>query len=260
MGFKQFLAEAKHTKFTLDETIEKIKKDCKPFLKHKVALYRGMGPEYGLLGGIRGVRFDRKPLTSSQEFADFMSDYLYNIGAPDRSQAMFCTRQETSTWDYGEPYLVFPKGNFRYFYFEHIEDAYTEIQSALDGNSVYQPRMVDAQWDIGWSYDTMDVVGQVHWYFNKTKNLDKAIDAYFDELTKDIKELEESESEDEILSDLDTAYTAIKRVFNKLEFYNVNKNLNKADDQEIVVQCKEYYYLSLENLPKDTFKELGIKE
>jgi hypothetical protein len=263
MSFKQFLLEAKHTKMSVEETIELIKKDCKPFLKHGVALYRGMEQRTYGESGSRGVRFDRKPLTSSSKFSEFMFDYMYKIGAPSREQSMFCTRDQTGTWDYGEEYTVFPKGNFRYFYFEDLSDAYTEIESALDGSSVYQPWMVeDESKEELFTRDEKDVLGQVHWYFNKTGDIRDAVDDYHDELIKIVESKElDDELEEMVIGNLEDSRSAIYRVFKKLEYFQVNKNLNKAEDQEITIQCKEYYYILLDDVDeKSIFKELGIKK
>ena len=262
MSFKQFLLEAKHTKMSVEETIELIKKDCKPFLKHGVAMYRGMDQKvYGAEGGLRGVRFDRKTLTSSKEFSEFMFDYMYKIGAPSREQSMFCTSEETGTWDYGESYLVFPKGNFRYFYFEDLEDAYTEIESALEGNSVYQPKSVEDDYnDDLFSRDEKDVIGQVHWYFNKTGDIRDAVDDYHDELIKTVEDKElPDEDEEIIIGNIEDSRSAVYRVFKKLEYYQVNKNLSKSEDNEVTIQCKEYYYISTKD-DKDVYKELRIKK
>jgi hypothetical protein len=107
---------------TYDEVLALIKKDCKPFLKHKQMLYRGM--QLNTEQGIKSVRQDRTPLDSSKQFDIFLNSYMHSIGLPSRNTVMFCLANPIQAGFYGDEYAVFPIGDFNISWFTTIPDMY----------------------------------------------------------------------------------------------------------------------------------------
>jgi hypothetical protein len=120
---------------SLDEIIVDIQKDCKSFLKHKQLIFRGMHLD-SQPSGLKKVRKDRESRDSSTEYTKFLDDLHKKIKIPLRSQAMFAITVPSS--QYGDPYMVFPKGNFKFAWIDHIHDLWAgdpmelEMEADLD--------------------------------------------------------------------------------------------------------------------------------
>lgn len=116
MSFKLFLEEQQLD--NLDNLITVIKKDCQPFLTEGDGdvLYRGVKDESKIkVPRIITPRTDRRPLNTEQDLSDAFNRWLLkNIGWKARTEGLFCHSASTEALAYGEPQIVFPRGEFKF--------------------------------------------------------------------------------------------------------------------------------------------------
>jgi len=139
--FKEYLGEGQAPGLDddLPNLIDVIKRDCAPFLKQggSKPLWRGMrsqststalnvqvnGREIFLYTKL--VRQDRKPLSTSTKMHAIIDDYFYEkFGLRARTQGVFGYGQEGRKYveEFGEPYAVFPIGDFKYVWSPKVKD------------------------------------------------------------------------------------------------------------------------------------------
>ena len=114
------------------EFINNVKRDCQPFLQQidnnikQLGLFRGISQRIGMEADVfvhKQVRLDdRAPRDSDNKQHKLWNNWFKkNLGEPFRN-AMFATGDEVETFPYGEPYLVFPIGNFTFAWSPHVMD------------------------------------------------------------------------------------------------------------------------------------------
>lgn len=111
-----------------------IQEKCQPYLQavqsgsHRV-MYRGMknvGNFY--LYRTMQVRKDRQPTDSSQELHQLLDMAIESeLGFKARSESLFVTNNHHVIADYGDPYVIFPIGDFKFAWSPYISDAYSEL-------------------------------------------------------------------------------------------------------------------------------------
>jgi hypothetical protein len=119
--------------FQMDQTIESIKRDCKPWLYatkrcRQPFFFRGIQTPLGMGSfGRKKVRTDRKAMNmdfrTQQELDDL---YEKKFGWRPRSEGIFCTSDYEEARSYGVPYFIFPIGYFKYIWNPNYEDLYTD--------------------------------------------------------------------------------------------------------------------------------------
>ncbi len=119
-----------------DEILKLIKKDCKPFLQrigNKIGsykLYRGMGFAENKDTIVRkSVRLgDRRPMSTAQSKHDRYNKFFVTMfGEPFRN-ALFVSGDEDMAKYYGEPYVIFPIGDFDWVWSTAINDIAMDIR------------------------------------------------------------------------------------------------------------------------------------
>ena len=132
---------------SLEEAVKIFHDECKPFQKEIgfdgtfdfKPLKRGMKNKPSLLIG--NVRPDRKPTDTPLPIHEFMDNWFYEkFGVKFRSNAMFATKSQ-SAQIYGDVYIVFPIGEFKYCYSSTIDDLYATIANKIESklSSHYAP-------------------------------------------------------------------------------------------------------------------------
>lgn len=129
--FKQFLNENESTVITLEEMLS----ECKPFIQQADGqfIYRGMKSPTGEITistpvGDRAayrmeVRKDRRPLDTDIETHNFADEWMKReFGIAGRSQALFVTGDANSAKGYGDPYIILPRGDFKFIWSQHVAD------------------------------------------------------------------------------------------------------------------------------------------
>lgn len=132
------------TKF-LNENDFEFLENCQNYIKELKStnfskiLYRGSKNSYELGQEIK-VRNDRISRDSSKELHAYL-DKLYKeaTGIPLRSSSLFCSLSESSVKQYGEPYIVVPKGSYKLFMHNDIVDAYDNLESNIVDNFNINP-------------------------------------------------------------------------------------------------------------------------
>ena len=120
MRFKDFLQEDTNT---FEEILEKIKADCQPFLKEaRYPVWRGMnGVKSGML---ISHPTDRAPRDSKPYMNMLLNAGIeLAFGVRDiRQNCFFGTGDASSVTVYGTPYLIFPRGEFKFIWSPTISD------------------------------------------------------------------------------------------------------------------------------------------
>ena len=177
MRLTKYLCESSKTllKVEYKDMINLIKKDCKPFLYNwnknynKNFLYSGRHLTHGSFY-VSKVRQDRYPKDTPLELHNFIDNWFYKkFGIKARSNAIFCSFDINSTKSYGNPYIIFPIGEYTTIASPIIKDLYDEIDNA----TYLMPSR------------NGDNTGLENWnnYTDETTN-DKIIDATLDILNK----------------------------------------------------------------------------
>lgn len=227
MGFKQFYSESLFPdEEDFQNILKEIEKNCKPFLRHKKALYRGMNTENVDDFGIKKVRKDRQPLGGNMELSAFTNAFIDSKKLPNRSKSIFALTNDKFTRVFGDTHLIFPKGNFKAVWFPGIGDMnsgifgmFTDFLKTLDQSIFKKP------WD-----------DQFH-------EVQKAIIADGHEGTM----------------------RQFNKFITALENYN-NKSFPKDTKyDEVIIDCKEYYFIrdkfttdEFNNIEK-AIKHFGLK-
>ena len=132
---------------SLEEAVKIFHDECKPFQKEIgfdgtfdfKTLKRGMKNKPKLFIG--NVRPDRKPTDTPLPIHEFMDNWFYKkFGVKFRSNAMFATKSQSARL-YGDVYIVFPIGEFKYCYSSTIDDLYATIANKIESklSSHYAP-------------------------------------------------------------------------------------------------------------------------
>jgi len=131
MRLKEYITESIDNN-TIDKFMNNVEKNCRHWLsaikncKNK-KLYRGYN---GSDIDKKNVRTDRKPTDMSSSSHVILDDMFYKkFGWQPRSEGLFATTQIGVTWQYGQPGLCFPAGNFKYIWNPHIVDLYSHISN-----------------------------------------------------------------------------------------------------------------------------------
>lgn len=122
--------------------VEKIIKDCKPFIDEVIdidenRLYRGLQ-----LGSFKRrseevaedvykakVRIGRVPLNTPKYIHEFMDEWMATeLGVRFRSESIFCAGDRTTVLSYGNPYVILPIGKFSYAWSPFIGDVFSDVE------------------------------------------------------------------------------------------------------------------------------------
>jgi len=110
----------------------KIQANCQPYFNEvgfdtaMTGLYRGMHISEPYI--LKSTRLkNREPLGMDPDTKNDVNDYFSdNFGAPFRD-AVFCTGDKIIADNFGHPFVIFPKGNFKYFWSPDVFDLNTTI-------------------------------------------------------------------------------------------------------------------------------------
>jgi hypothetical protein len=232
------LTEYKNKLLSYSEVIEGIKKDCKPFLKHKQFIFRGMDGYEDF--GSRGVRKSRESLGMLRIMTKLVNTFLNDHHLPLRNESVFCTASESEKEValFGKQYVIFPKGNFKHVWFSDIIDFNTDER-----------------------FDAFDRVIS-HADHDDLKNMDSILDnnSFLDALPLLIDYLgSKGGYSGNALEDVTESLTVISTSLSKFN----NKKLPSSNiKNEIIVECNEYYYVLVNGTPyaiNSLKADLGIK-
>lgn len=134
---KYILNEATKLSYNIDEIVEAIKNDCKPYLKDLGGLYK----KHPFLSGrnnnpydfSRGtVRKDRMPKDTPVELHDIIDNWFYKrFGIKARSNSIFCGLSLGGLSQYGLVKMIFPIGKYTAISSSNIIDLFSEIEDAF---------------------------------------------------------------------------------------------------------------------------------
>jgi len=141
MKFKRYLNERKITSIekNIKYIIELFEKNCKPYFDDFYSIWEG---EFFISGRKsnneaftkKKVRKNRKPKDTPMEIHDIIDDWFYKkFGIKARSNSIFCSFNENTANEYGNPYYIIPIGKYSTIASPTIKDIYAEIvQDKID--------------------------------------------------------------------------------------------------------------------------------
>jgi hypothetical protein len=223
------IVESSKTRDVLD-ILDRIKKECKPFLKHKQLLYRGMDKDSSS-AGIAQVRKNRNSKGMSGIFREFFNTFLKENKLPLRHESLFCIAHETtqSYRTFGNKYAVFPKGNFDFVWFQRFRDI----------NMVRE-------------------VNDIERFFSRLGLKRKEVWKKMEENTS-FKSKIEFLKEYMLTNDKD-ATRSIDSFYRDIKMFETRKLPDVMNSKEIAIDCDEYYYIFIGEGDEGIEKIATIKE
>jgi hypothetical protein len=130
-----------------------LEKKCKPYLndisKNLEMMYSGRRISKDWF--IKKVRGDREPRDMDWEIHRLLDDMFYKkFGWKARSNVVFVTGDVYETKHYGNPYMIFPVGKYKFIYSDDIPDLYRRINSKGSWSESELSKLVD-------TYQTGDI-------------------------------------------------------------------------------------------------------
>jgi hypothetical protein len=250
MSFTEFIKEGANRNDDLDPSgiikfLETIKLECKPFLKEGTSLYRGM-PQAHAIGyaGSKTVRVNRRPKDSGRIENDVYDIIAKDLKLPNRSSILFGTTDIEQSSEFGFPFFIFPKGNFKYYYFKNIKDIVDQFPSGL----LHVLKSEDIN-GISTCSELMDIFKsklEVMYAKNKLPSMRNQLDEYYhdtkDFFEKRLKELETTgmkNTKNEIMiHDVKEYYYFDTALINKI---NGLKHFHKVEYNTIVKLLKDLH-------------------
>jgi len=135
MRLEKHLKEMINLNNVAEELLEKIKKDCKPFLKQ-------MNIDKPLWRGSKDIvrndyekikpRKDRRPRNTDPDLQVIL-DNVFNkkFGWKPRSSGVFCGGDKREAETYGNVYSVWPIGNFKFIWSERVSDLFVNFETEI---------------------------------------------------------------------------------------------------------------------------------
>ena len=172
MRLKNFMNEEKSKTEIGNEIIEIVKRDCKPFLKEmNKIIWRGSYIKYIYDYKEITPRKDRRPLDTASEWHKWADDYFSkHFGWKARSEGVFATFDKIATMNYGNPYIFFPIGNYKYIYSPKILDFYNDITEMYPSYIIKDKKDIDPEFKKVYDYDRELLYDIMKTYTNKDLN------------------------------------------------------------------------------------------
>ncbi len=127
---------------TIDETVDFLLKNCKPFLK-EMGLKKGKPPRWLYSGRkhqastyVRRVQQDRTPLdTPKLVHTAFDTLFQKKFRVKARSNSIFCTGNYGRASAYGHPFIIVPIGKYTYLYSTKVRDLYDYVRLSAQASA-----------------------------------------------------------------------------------------------------------------------------
>lgn len=256
ISFKQFLAEddISDRLAAIESVADIIKRDCQPFLSvyGGKMMYRGtyvsnsfgyMKPVSDALDGIMyigAVRADREPRDSPKWLHDAMNKkFVSKVGLPLRSASLFVVGDIDQADNYGQPFMIFPIGDFHYAWSDKTADPTHEFYM----NPIENSSLVDST-----TSEYMKTVEKEFFRYLK-KNYPEGY-AASNEKFSDFLAWAEEENENPWIE-------FVKDFISKNELWKYDEGLQKAlspkfHDHEIMLACDKYYAVNTSKIATAT--------
>lgn len=124
--------QGRHAYYDKDATkaINLIKENCQPYLEQNprlIPMFRG-SKYTGDNIFAKPIRNDRKPKDLDAKWTAMWNEGLASRGIKaNRTNSAFCTGDKHFAVQYGEPFVVFPIGDFDYSWLPYVRDLYRDI-------------------------------------------------------------------------------------------------------------------------------------
>lgn len=142
MKFKKYITEITDDDMA-DSIAKKLKKDCMPFIKEMKAnnlqgwFYRATDNYYNFISKPIKPRKDRRPRNTVKELHNYLNMWFKKkFGWKPRSEGVFASSDRNQLeFLYGEPFLFFPIGNYKYVYNPKVRDIFMYLDERWTGSS-----------------------------------------------------------------------------------------------------------------------------
>lgn len=250
-------------KLEINEISEILKRDCSEFLKllkqsGKSAIFRGVEDMYREFDEFQS-HTERYPKDMSVEVHRTLDElFETKFGIKIRSRGNFCTFDLDTAKRYGNPFMFFPIGEFKYFWNPKVLDLYTEIDN--EGyNYIWEwdEELAEEMWldrygeDTGngtYRYLTIDT-GKNN-YRDAKKEVEENPEEYallggeFEKF-KLVWEPEKTfaQFEQDYLKDWENGR---QEFIKELVSGYISTNIEKVQRQEVAIVCERYYLVSFD--------------
>ena len=256
--FKIFLQEEEEFDQKINETVQLIKKDCAPYLaaRGKTRLYRGLknldtktsvfkdGENDNKLVLNIPVRKDRTAKDSGAWLHKALGNFTKEAyGKNYRTEAVFAAGSTNTASTYGQPFQIFPKGDFDYIWSPYILDALNLDSNLLFNHLIYWALSENEKEELfAWvkevALDTLTMSDDLREILSKSTNTYDARNRI--EASGENHEVLLAEIKDDKFHTKYILPELLKRHGKKL--YQHNANLDGAPPTaEIMIACDSYY-------------------
>lgn len=222
--YYNFINEETITVQQTSKILDKIFEECKPYIDLMKScdgqrlLFRGFRDEIT----IKEIkhRWNRTPIDTPQEIHDFLNDKFNKKFGWNARSGVFCYLKEIKnvTTGYGNPYILFPIGDFKYLWSNKVHDLYSDHEIEMNDYLEYT-KYTDEKIDNDWKN------------FCHTHNCD----------------INNKEKFNKFINKLDKKY--ITDFLNYLEVlvdtYKNTDICNANETKEILINCDSYYLIDI---------------
>lgn len=267
MKFYTYLNESNKVNVDkLQQCINDIKKNCKPFLKEWTSfknpecLYRGSDLNIGVYAK-KKVRKGRVPKDTIEWFHNMSNDIfkdIFNIKL--RSDTLFTTGSIRQAEEYGDIFAVFPIGKYEIYWSKEIKDFYSYYDETMCQHDAYELEMqakgdfIDREWDP--RYGTFLYKDNEYEAVTIEEVIENIQRDYPDDEYSDIRKNMGWSShidEDEFVDNyIENAMDELKEeLYHNFKTFYMKGDLNDAlmYGHEIMLDCKEYYIVKKDYIP-----------
>jgi len=172
MNFTEYIEETSKYQLKLYGVIQTLNKNCKPIINDlkksgKQLLWRGTRKSRTKSIIRVTPRQDRYPKDTPEFIHNSLDDeFEKKFGWRPRSSGVFVTARKSDAKSYGDAYIFFPVGKYRYIYNPNIVDLFGEVDNDFAGyddiNDYISAQL--EEWEYEWDYEYGEG-NQGTWYY-----------------------------------------------------------------------------------------------
>ena len=183
MKFKKYIKEANSVWEDAGLIAGILENDCMPFIKEMKSnnlhnwFYRATEHHYKIISKPIKPRKDRRPRNTPKELHEYMNKlFKKKFGWNVRSEGIFAGSDRNQLeYTYGDPYLFFPIGNYKYVYHPQMRDIFMHLDGKYNISYIGDPQVTDLDeyFDTDQMYKIYKEIDNIVPQY-KNKNLSKA--------------------------------------------------------------------------------------
>ncbi len=265
MKFTEYIEETSKYHLKLYGVVQALNKDCKPIINElrksgSQLLWRGTSKSRTKSIIQVTPRQDRFPKDMPGFLHDALDDeFEKKFGWRPRSTGVFVTSQQREARSYGDSYVFFPVGMYKYLYNQNVVDLFGEVDNDFAGYDDINDYLTDKRddWESEWDFDYGEgAQGSFHYEGGDTGevDLDSAIDVAAeleggedaDINSSDLEWVPDVDLDDFLAEKQSEAENYFDTYLNDIVKGYRNDNLGLAIKRkvEIMFDCKSFYIVN----------------